>query len=315
VIEKLTVFLGHKDLAKLTAHDVVRWKKHLLALKGEEKLEPKTVRDVYMASVKATCQYLVEDLRVKENAVVGVRVRGVKDSKDDDKKGFSDIDAIKILSATLLPFSGLISAEMAAARRWVPWICAYTGARVNEITCLLPSDFGRIDGFECIVLRAVTTKGNVSRTIPLHDHLVEQGLLDYVEERRKAGLPLFYDPARSRGGKDAHPHWQKVGQRIAEWVGKLSVNKEVAPNHGWRHRWKSISRDVDMHPEVANFLFGHGSGKVSEKYGPRWVKTARKAIELIPRYDLPVPEGGSARIPSRSKRRLTARAEHSRTHT
>ena len=127
-------------------------------------------------------------------------VRNVKNSKDDKKKGFSDKDATTILSATLATPSRLISTEMAAARRWIPWICAYTGARVNEITSLLPTDFARPDGIECIVLRPIITKGDESRTVPLHDHLIEQGLMNYVLERRKQDKPLFYDPARSRGG-------------------------------------------------------------------------------------------------------------------
>ncbi|MEC5293197.1 hypothetical protein, partial [Aurantimonas sp. C2-3-R2] len=32
------------------------------------------------------------------------------------------------------------------SRRWVPWICAYTGARVNEITQLRRQDIKQIDG-------------------------------------------------------------------------------------------------------------------------------------------------------------------------
>jgi hypothetical protein len=47
---------------------------------------------------------------------------------------------------------------MRAARRWVPWICGYTGARVNEITSLLPSDIQQILGIWCFVLRPEITK-------------------------------------------------------------------------------------------------------------------------------------------------------------
>jgi hypothetical protein len=52
-------------------------------------------------------------------------------------KGFDGKEAETILSATLLKPSDKISIEMAMARRWVPWICAYTGGRVNEITPLV----------------------------------------------------------------------------------------------------------------------------------------------------------------------------------
>jgi hypothetical protein len=62
-----------------------------------------------------------------------VRVREAPLERD---KGFDGKEAETILSATLLKPSDKISIEMAMARRWVPWICAYTGGRVNEITPL-----------------------------------------------------------------------------------------------------------------------------------------------------------------------------------
>ncbi|MBI5131264.1 MAG: hypothetical protein HZA66_17640 [Rhodopseudomonas palustris] len=92
-----------------------------------------------------------------------VIVRGVVIEKDDDKKGFVDEDALKILSASLEPSSNKMSSEMAAARRWVPWICAHTGARVNELTSLEPSDFILRDGFHCISIRGDFSKSGKSK--------------------------------------------------------------------------------------------------------------------------------------------------------
>jgi hypothetical protein len=60
------------------------------------------------------------------------------------EKGFDGKETI--LSATLSKFSDNANAETAAARRWVPSICAYTGARVNEITPLPGRDFILRDG-------------------------------------------------------------------------------------------------------------------------------------------------------------------------
>jgi hypothetical protein len=46
-------------------------------------------------------------------------------------KGFDGREAETILAATLRKYSDKISIEMASARRWVPWICTYSGARVT----------------------------------------------------------------------------------------------------------------------------------------------------------------------------------------
>jgi hypothetical protein len=51
------------------------------------------------------------------------------------------------------------------------------------------------------VFRIENTETDQYRIVPVYDHLIEQGLLDYVKSR--GSRPLFYDPARSRGGTDA----------------------------------------------------------------------------------------------------------------
>ncbi|WP_461319673.1 site-specific integrase [Bradyrhizobium barranii] len=80
--------------------------------------------------------------------------------------------------------------------------CKDPGARVNEITSLLPADIRPDEetGIVCFYLRPEMTKGDYERIIPVHSHLVEQKFFDYVDKRAKAGLPLFYEPGRAEGG-------------------------------------------------------------------------------------------------------------------
>jgi hypothetical protein len=127
----------------------------------------------------------------------------------------------------------------------------------------------------------------------VHSHLSAQKFLQYVEKRRKARLPLFYDPKRARGSENANPQWQKIAQRLGDWVVESLHITGVKPNHGWRHRFKSVARHVDMHPEVEKFITGHGGSddsdviaKVSLEYGDAWVATLKKAIEKYPRYEI-----------------------------
>jgi hypothetical protein len=62
-----------------------------------------------------------------------------------------------------------------------------------------------LSGIWCIYIRPEMTKGDYQRVVPIHSHLIDQGFLDFVEERRTLKLPLFYDPKRARGGKNANP--------------------------------------------------------------------------------------------------------------
>jgi site-specific recombinase XerD len=285
-------FLKHSELGRVTTDDGYRWVDHLIA----QGVSKKSVRDVWIASLKAVASFMVERRKIDANPFAGIRVRGAaKATNESNKKGFSDAQAEKILTATCATPSHLTIPETRAARRWVPWVCAYSGARVNEITSLLPSDV-RPDpetGIWCFYLRPEMTKGDYMRVVPVHSHLVDQDFLGYVEGRRELGLPLFYDPKRARGGGDANPQWQKIAQRLGEWVVESLHVTGIKPNHGWRHRFKSVARHVGMHPEVEKFITGHGGSddpdkisKVSMGYGDPWVKTLQKVIEMYPRYEI-----------------------------
>jgi hypothetical protein len=203
-------FVGHSDLCRMTRDDAYRWVDHLT----EQGLAKKSIREEWIASLRAAAGFQIERGKLTtENPFSRIRVRGVKATKESNKKGFSDAQAETILTATLTTFSHLTSTETRAARRWIPWICAYTGARVNEITSLLPSDV-RPDpetGISCVYLRPEMTVS--SQSIP---HLNEQGFLDFVKIREGAGLPLFYDPKRAEGGENANPQWQKIAERLGE---------------------------------------------------------------------------------------------------
>ncbi|WP_022720298.1 hypothetical protein [Rhodopseudomonas sp. B29] len=151
-LKSLIELVGHDDLARLTATNIIEWKDHLLKTKKpqskkdklagrpEETLSPGTIRNSYLAAVKATLNYAKEQRQLTENVAEGISVR-VKKKKKQREKGFTEEEAMAILKGTFaLPPRGL-SKEYVSARRWVPWICAYTGAKVSEITQLVPSDF------------------------------------------------------------------------------------------------------------------------------------------------------------------------------
>jgi integrase len=260
-------------------------------------------------------------LRLEINPFSGIKVEGVKAWKEDDERGFDPEQALTILSATVATPSHLISREMKAARRWVPWICAYTGARVNEITSLLPSDVQHILGHWCFVLRPEVTKGKRLRRVPVHKHLVEQGFLEYVEEWRKISKPLFYEPARARGGKGANPQWQKVAERLGEWVRESLKVTDVQPNHGWRHLWREIVRGTKMKPELCDYMCGHESKSgTGARYGKRKVPVLAKEMSLFPRFKVPAlnrppaPHKRTRRTPAQIAADVAAKAARQARH-
>jgi|GEM_PF-2501525 hypothetical protein len=68
------------------------------------------------------------------------------------------------------------SAHLKLAVRWVPWLCAYTGARSGEMTQLRKQDIERHkDGFWLVHITpdAGTVKGSMPRTVVLHERCLD----------------------------------------------------------------------------------------------------------------------------------------------
>ena len=121
--------------------------------------------------------------------------------------------------------------ENVAARRWVPWLCAYTGARVNEITQMRSRDVMIVDGLHCVRItpEAGTVKDAKERIVPLHPHLIELGFVKFVRSRPKSA-PLFYSLQRQRRSDRENPTYASVGNKLAEWVRNLGIaDPRVAP--------------------------------------------------------------------------------------
>jgi integrase len=278
-------FIGHDDATKVTPEDVIRWKDHLLHAAGKEGtgLSAKTVGETYLSALKTTFRWAVENRKLVANPAAFARVRGAKRVYTRER-GLNNHEAMTILEATLLPPPPRLSPRRALARRWVPWICAYTGARVNEITQLRGEDIAMVDGIWTmhITPEAGPIKTSVARTVALHPHLVEQGFPDFAKAAKGY---LFFDPSLRRGGSDENPHSRKVGEYLAKWVRKIGVSDaDVQPNHGWRHRFKTIGRDVRMDPEIRDRIQGHAPRTEGEAYGNVSPAAMLREIERIPHY-------------------------------
>lgn len=282
-------FLGHDDARRITKRDVSDWKDYLLA-NGQadgSPLSAKTVRDTYLSAVKTALNRGVSSDRLAENVAAGISVVGKKRKARVRPKGFKDVEMRQILSATLAEHRSSLPEKTRLARRWIPWLCAYTGARVNEMSQLRGQDIIKEDGIWCVRItpEAGGTKSGDARTVPLHPHLIEQGFLNVAEADEG---PIFYDPSRSRGGSLAHPQSKKVGERLAKWVREEIgiADTNVQPHHGWRHRFKTISRDVRMDREIADRIQGHAPRTVAETYGEVSVRAFHREICLIPKIVL-----------------------------
>jgi integrase len=94
------------------------------------------------------------------NPADGLKVKSAKVVRTRSK-GFSTDEA----KALLRQASGYVASarehtKTAAAKRWAPWLCAYTGARVGEIVQLLKEDI-RLTTDGLIIINITPEAGTV----------------------------------------------------------------------------------------------------------------------------------------------------------
>ncbi|HEY1453095.1 MAG TPA: hypothetical protein VGF57_06500, partial [Roseiarcus sp.] len=142
----LVRFLGHDDASRVTPADILRFKDHRLATINPRTGRPisaKTVKDSDLAGLKTIFGWAVANLKLPSNPALGLTIKLSKPAKLRSK-GFTDEEASAILSTASRLMQGPTERPWTfAAKRWVPWLCAYTGARVGEMVQLRKQDVTR----------------------------------------------------------------------------------------------------------------------------------------------------------------------------
>ncbi len=280
--------LGHEDASRVAPEDVIAFKDARLAEinpRNGKPISPKTVKGSDLAGLKVVFDWAVANRKLASNPAAGVTMK-VGKTRRTRPLGFTDEEALVILRHAAHHRRGEERAPTAAAKRWVPWLCAYTGGRVGELAQLRQQDVRQEAGRWLIHITpdAGTVKTDEARDVPLHPHLVEQGFVDFVSSAKPG--PLFLVPAKDG---DVLGPLQGLKNRQAEFVREVFTDPRVAPNHGWRHRFSSVCRDLGMRPDVQRAIQGHAAVSVAETYGEVSFIAKATAIDTLPRYEIDGP--------------------------
>jgi integrase len=270
-MKELSEFLGHDDARRVSADDLVSWKADLLA-KGRA---AKTIRDSKLAPVRAIFQWAVDNRKLDTNPAARINI-DLKSRSTEKRRGYTDEEAKIILRAAR-------TAEE-AHKRWVPWVCAYTGARIAEICQLRSEDIKQITGIWCIAFAAEAgslKNVNSERVVPVHSALIDEGFLKFVASARKG--PLFPDLAPDRFGSRGG-----TGTKIlSRWIRSLGVvDKRISPNHSWRHRIKTLGRRNALAVDILDAMTGHARRTVADTYGDFYPDAMLRELSKIPPLEL-----------------------------
>jgi hypothetical protein len=164
-------------------------------------------------------------------------------------------------------------------------------ARVGELTQLRVQD---IEQRACgPVLRitpdAGTVKTGKARTVPIHPHLVEMGLLDYVEAVKarlgKQGPLFFRSPARP----SRNPTYRAPAAR---WMRQLGVTDPVSsPTTPGRHTFKRRAARAGIEPRIPDFICGQPRGRWLKPMSFPPSRIMAVAIQKFPRWKVSPDQG------------------------
>jgi hypothetical protein len=200
VLLRFREWLGHDDLDRVRLTDVQGW--------GDERnaagVQPKTINDTYFAALRAAFKWGRRtgwlNGNPEKNPADGARIEGRGKVVTRDKYFSEEEAGMVVQAASRVVGSSREHSKTTAAKKWVPWLLAYTGARIAELIQLRRQDV-RCEGEHWIIRltpEAGSIKTNKFRDVPVHEHLVELGFLNFVRE--SATGHLFSGGGWSCGG-------------------------------------------------------------------------------------------------------------------
>lgn len=285
-MKRLVAFLKHDDATRVTTENVIAYRDHRLAEvnpRTKKPISPKTIKDNDLAGLRAVFGQAVKDRLLPTNPAEGVSLPVGKREVNRELKGFTDDEAIAILSRARSYVPGREAPRLASAKQWVPWLCAFTGARVGELLQLRKEDVQQHGEhwFIKITPEAGTVKTKKARTVPLHPQLLDIGFLRFVQS--STGRYLFVQADKNGEVRGAV---KTAANKVRDFVRLAVSDPEVQPNHGWRHRFKTLARKVGMDPYVRDVIQGHAGRSVSDDYGDVDLETRAEAVAKLARYQL-----------------------------
>jgi integrase len=287
VFLKLAQDFPEHGAAALTTDEVREWLPSLIT----QKRAAVTVRRVWSRAGTTVFAWAAEHKVVPHNPFAGVAVTVPRKSSHREGKWFNDDEIKKILQAAAAITDPKSQAD--TWRRWAPWLLAYTGARAGEITQLRGVDVIERSGVPAIHITpaAGSTKTGEPRTVPLHEHLVEQGFLAFA--KRRGPGPLFY--REQKGAVEARKvtdpkrsPWEMVRAQLAEWI-RMEVgikDQEVQPTHGWRHTFRQRGSRYGMQEHIIDAICGHAPASAGRGYSVPTLSDMAEELKKFPRYEI-----------------------------
>lgn len=184
-------------------------------------------------------------------------------SKTVQRRAFTD-DELRTLFS---PATYAQGRQQSPYMYWLPLIGLHTGMRINEIAQLALADIASHNGIACFHVtddgddeskdrRAKRVKTDAARRIvPVHDALVNLGLLDYVQMVRLDGHNILFPELI--GGRDGPG--QPASKQFARYCDRVGLKDTGLVFHSFRHGAVGRMRAAGIPKELRMVVVGHSA--------------------------------------------------------
>lgn len=158
------------------------------------------------------------------------------------------------------------TADHQTADYWLPLLCAYTGARREEIGQLRVGDVFDAGSIPFIMITDAEDGQSVKnqnslRGVPVPPAVQKVGFLDYVKARREAGAAMLFQEVKHRKLIDLAPDkrghlTEDVGQRFTRTLERLGLKDGRGGLHRLRHSWTDAARRAGIDREIRRMIAG-----------------------------------------------------------
>ena len=250
---------------------------------NEQLKSPNTVKNA-LKKISGVFTYAVEVELIDVNPVARVKKPAAKKVTEatELERGYSKHDLEAIFKHPIFTDKDAHK-TYSWASYWVPLICRYTGARLNEIGQLNREDIEQSEGIFYFNIRrgeGQSVKANASvRHVPIHSHLIQLGFLEYCDSIDKGRL--FPQVPLDKYGKASNALSSWWGDRVRE-----TVIDPKAPSHEFRHTIKTEFRELSVPDSVSDRITGHTVKNEGARYGSVSLEYRKEVIDRLPSLSL-----------------------------
>ncbi|MES2289688.1 MAG: DUF6538 domain-containing protein [Pseudomonadota bacterium] len=265
--------VGRKPVADITKKDVLAFKDKLI-----DEGQSLANTGMKLSRLRTMLQWAYDNDLAPLNAADGVKVKDTQAGRYKrlpfDLAALNRIMAGPVYAYNLRPVQG-----RGEAAYWLPLLALFTGARVEELGQLRPSDVTQItypddngDERQGWFLRITEDEdeglriknASSERRVPLHPELERLGFIAFVEAMRKAHhARLFYLLRPDKYGR----YTAKWGEWWSGYMrGDCGITDRRMVFHSFRHTFKHHAGHVGMIEGVQRQIMGHTPGDVADDY-------------------------------------------------